>query len=59
MEDLINKYIDMLNFGVFQEVYRLLEVTDKENIEVNVLNSQYVGFCDYYAYKLLEKRRYK
>lgn len=59
MEDLINKYIKNLTFRTFQEIYRLLEITDKEVIDVNILNSEYVQFCDFYARKLLEVGRYK
>lgn len=30
MSDLINKYIDKLNFETFQKIYHTLEIIDKE-----------------------------
>lgn len=59
MEDLIDKYIDKLNFQTFEAVYRELEIIDNKNPEVNVCNSEFVEYCVMYAHKLLEKKRYK
>lgn len=59
MNDLIDKYIEKLDFRTFQEIFRLLEITEKENIDVNIYTVEYLVFCGYYAKRLLQEHRYK
>ena len=59
MIDLIEEYINHLNFAVFEQIYRYLEMAaGKHNDEVDVCNEEFVKFALDYADKLLEKKKY-
>ena len=59
MLDLINEYIHHLNFPVFEQIYRYLEMgSGKPSEEVDICNEEYVEFSLAYAEKLLEQKMY-
>ena len=59
MEELIDSYAGKFTFPIFQEIYRLLEIMDKESEDVNLLNKEYVGYCGQFAKNLLKNQRFR